>query len=131
MLVLKKKTAELLAEAVKEKFGENLLSSDEIFSMLEYPPDKNMGDVALPCFRLSKVLRRSPVQIAAALAEGLSSEEFSEISAEGGYLNFKINALPFAKRVVSDIFDAKEKYGSPMCGGASSWDSSAILPWRQ
>jgi len=116
MLVLKEKTAELLSEAVKEKFGENLLSAEEIFSMLEYPPDKNMGDLALPCFRLSKVLRRSPVQIASALAEGLSSEEFSEISAEGGYLNFKINALPFAKRVVSDIFDAKEKYGSPMCG---------------
>ena len=42
MLVLKRKTAEMLASCVVDKFGENLLSADEIFSMLEYPPDKNM-----------------------------------------------------------------------------------------
>ena len=116
MLKLKKKTAELLAGAVKEKFGEGLLSEDEIFGMLEYPPDKNMGDIALPCFRLSKTLRRSPVQIADTLKDGLSCDEFSEISSVGGYLNFKINAQAFSRRVVSDIFALGEKYGSPMCG---------------
>ena len=116
MLKLKKKTAELLAGAVKEKFGEGLLSEDEIFGMLEYPPDKNMGDIALPCFRLSKTLRRSPVQIADTLKDGLSCDEFSEISSVGGYLNFKIDAQAFSRRVVSDIFALGEKYGSPMCG---------------
>ena len=116
MLKLKKKTAELLAGAVKEKFGEGLLSEDEIFGMLEYPPDKNMGDIALPCFRLSKTLRRSPVQIADTLKDGLSCDEFSEISSVGGYLNFKINAQAFSRRVVSDVFALGEKYGSPMCG---------------
>ena len=55
MLVLKKKTAALINEAVNESFGAGLLSEEEIFAMLEYPPDKNMGDLALPCFRLSKV----------------------------------------------------------------------------
>ena len=116
MLVLKKKTAELLAGAVTEKFGENLLSADEIFAMLEYPPDKNMGDLALPCFRLSKALRRSPVQIAEALAEGLECSEYSEVSSVGGYLNFKINTKEFSKRVIADIFEKGDKYGSPMCG---------------
>ena len=116
MLVLKKKTAELLAAAVSEKFGENLLTSDEIFSMLEYPPDKSMGDIALPCFRLSKTLRRSPVQIAEALADGLSCPEYSEVSAVSGYLNFRISTKAFARRVVEDIFKAGDKYGSPMCG---------------
>ena len=61
MLKLKNKTAELLAAAVKETFGEGLLSADEIFTMLEYPPDKSMGDIALPCFRLSKSLRKAPL----------------------------------------------------------------------
>ena len=116
MLVLKKKTAELLARAVTEKFGENLLSADEIFAMLEYPPDKNMGDIALPCFRLSKTLRRSPVQIAEALAESLECSEYSEVSSVGGYLNFKINIQEFSKRVIADIFEKGDKYGSPMCG---------------
>jgi len=116
MLKLKKMTAELLSLAVKEKFGEGLLSEDEIFGMLEYPPDKSMGDIALPCFRLSKTLRRSPVQIADALKDGLCCEEFSEISSVGGYLNFKIDAQAFSRRVVADVFELGEKYGSPMCG---------------
>ena len=116
MIRLKKNAAELLAGAVNEKFGEGLLSADEIFAMLEYPPDKSMGDIALPCFRLSKTLRRSPVQIAQALASAVNSPEFSEVSAINGYLNFRINMGAFAKRVVNDISTLGEKYGSPMCG---------------
>ena len=116
MLVLKKKTADLLSLEVEKKFGQNLLSSDEIFAMLEYPPDKTMGDIALPCFRLSKTLRRSPVQIAEALKEGISCPEYVEVSAVGGYLNFKIDGQAFSKRVVNDIFEQGDKYGSPMCG---------------
>ena len=116
MLVLKKKTADMLAACVASKFGENLLSSEEIFGMLEYPPDKNMGDIALPCFRLSKTLRRSPVQIAEALKEEVSIAEYTEVSAVGGYLNFKINNLELAQRVVSDIERLGDKYGSPMTG---------------
>ena len=116
MLILKSKCAKLLADAVCAKFGEGLLSENEIFGMLEYPPDANMGDLALPCFRLSKVLRRSPVQIAEALADGFECEEFSSVSATGGYLNFKISPTSFANRVVSDVRRLGDKYGSPMCG---------------
>ena len=116
MLVLKKKTAELLADAVAKNFGEGLLSADEIFAMLEYPPDKSMGDIALPCFRLSKSLRRSPVQIAEALRDAVSCPEYSEVNAVSGYLNFKIDADAFSKRVVGDIFAKGNEYGSPKCG---------------
>ena len=116
MIRLKKSAAGILAKAVEEKFGADLLSAEEIFAMLEYPPDKSMGDIALPCFRLSKTLRRSPVQIAEMLGSAIDSEDFSEISAINGYLNFKINMGAFAKRVTSDIFTLGEKYGSPMCG---------------
>ena len=112
MLTLKKKTAEMLATAVAQNFGEGLLAKEEIYTMLEYPPDKNMGDLALPCFRLSKTLRRSPVQIAETLAGAVSSPEFSEVSAAGGYLNFKIEGQAFSRRVVSDIYNEREKYGS-------------------
>jgi arginyl-tRNA synthetase len=56
------------------------------------------------------------VQIAEALAEALSCEEFSSIAALGGYLNFKINPAAFVGRVVSDIKRGADKYGSPMCG---------------
>lgn len=116
MLVLKKKTASLIAEAICESFGEGLLSETEIFAMLEYPPDKNMGDLALPCFRLSKALRRSPVEIAKTLAEIVKCEEFEEITALNGYLNFKIDGTNFAKRVIEEVAALGEKYGAPNIG---------------
>ena len=116
MLILKNKTASLLAECVKGKFGEGLLSADEIFTMLEYPPDTSMGDIALPCFRLSRTLRKSPVQIAEILAESVKCEEFSSVSALNGYLNFKVSHTAFAKRVVGDVERLGDKYGSPMNG---------------
>ena len=116
MLILKKKTASLLAECIKEKFGEGLLSADEIFTMLEYPPDTSMGDIALPCFRLSRTLRRSPVQIAEILAENVQCDEFSSVSALNGYLNFKVSHTAFATRVVKDVERLGDKYGSPMNG---------------
>ena len=116
MLTLKKKTADILEAAVKDGFGEGILSAADIFAMLEYPPDRSMGDLALPCFKLSKALRRSPVQIADALAAAVKCEEFSEVSAINGYLNFKINPASFATRVVSDVERLGDKYGSPMDG---------------
>ena len=116
MLTLKKKTAEILSDIVKEKFGENLLSADEIFAMLEYPPDSSMGDIALPCFRLSKTLRRSPVQIAEILAGSVNCAEYREVSAVNGYLNFKISPKEFAKRVLGDVASLGNSYGSPMNG---------------
>ncbi len=116
MQTLKKKTSLLLEAAVSEAFGEGLLSADEIYEMLEYPPDKAMGDIALPCFKLSKSLRKAPPMIASALAERVFCDEFSEVAALGGYLNIKISKTAFAARVVSDIEKLGEKYGSPMIG---------------
>ena len=116
MLTLKKKTADILEAAVKDGFGEGILSAADIFAMLEYPPDRSMGDLALPCFKLSKALRRSPIQIADALAAAVKCDEFSQVSAINGYLNFKINPASFASRVVSDVERLGDKYGSPMDG---------------
>lgn len=120
MLTLKKKTADLLAQAVKNKFGEGLLSAEEIFEMLEYPPDKSMGDIALPCFRLSRTLRKAPPQIAEVLAGEINCPEFSSVSALSGYLNFKISPKAFVARVVSDIDSLGDKYGSDMSGAGKT-----------
>ena len=106
----------MLADTVAKEFGEGLLTASEIFEMLEYPPDRSMGDIALPCFRLSKSLRKAPPMIAAALAEGIKCEEFCEVSAMGGYLNFRISPAAFAARVVSDVRAEGDSYGSPRTG---------------
>ena len=120
MLKLKRKTAELLKSAIDKNFGEGILSSDDIFAMLEYPPDKTMGDIALPCFRLSKSLRRSPIQIADTLASAVSSEEFASVTAVNGYLNIKVSVGAFAKRVVHDVLTEADTYGSPKNGAGKT-----------
>ena len=50
-----------------------------IMDALEYPPNPEMGDLALPCFKLSKVLRKSPVMIADSLAESLNVDMTAKV----------------------------------------------------
>ena len=116
MLKFKSQTAALIAEAVSNAFPAAELTSDEIGSMLEYPPDASMGDLALPCFKLSRTLRAAPVKIADTLAESISAPIFSDVSAVNGYLNFRMNGAAFAVRVLADIAADEENYGSPKCG---------------
>ncbi|MBQ8880435.1 MAG: arginine--tRNA ligase [Clostridia bacterium] len=116
MLTLKNKVASLIAGAIADNFGSDILTAAELAAMLEYPPDKAMGDLALPCFKLSRSLRRSPVQIADTLAGAISDSELSEVAAVNGYLNIKTEPTSFAKRVVSDIQSQADSYGSPHTG---------------
>ena len=72
------------------------LTVEQIADMLEFPPDKKMGDLALPCFKLSRVLRKAPPMIADSLKEALDGNEqvkkiFKNIESVSGYLNFFID----------------------------------------
>ncbi len=116
MQILKQKAALLVSEAAEKLFAPASLSTEEVSLMLEYPPDTAMGDLALPCFKLSKSLRRSPIQIAASLAEAISSPDFASVEAVNGYLNFKKDAAAFAARIVSTVLSEGAAYGSPKCG---------------
>ena len=71
MLKIKALIAEHLCEGIRTLTEDCPLTVAEVAAMLEYPPDPAMGDLALPCFKLSKQLRRSPVQIAAAVAPAI------------------------------------------------------------
>ncbi len=112
MQKLKKQAAEAISAAVSTVFAPAVLSEAEVFEMLEYPPDTKMGDLALPCFKLSRTLRRPPVKIAEDLAGAISSEAFSEVSALNGYLNFKMNPAAFTSRIVNTVLSEKERYGA-------------------
>lgn len=72
------------------------LTAAEICDMLEYPADRKLGDVALPCFKLSKTLRKAPPKIAEELCEAVkaqpdSAEIFEKIENVNGYLNFYVS----------------------------------------
>ena len=116
MLTLKKAAANAICDAAKTLFGETPLTVADVTEMLEYPPDETMGDLALPCFKLSRTLRRSPVEIASRLAEAFSCEEFTEASAVNGYLNLRLDAKRLCTRVIGEIFAKGEGYGSPDIG---------------
>ncbi len=116
MQTLKKKVAVALSAAVAEKFPGASLPSEEIAAMLEYPPDAAMGDLAMPCFKLSRTLHAAPPQIAARLGEGLTCAEIARTEVAGGYLNFFIDRAAFVGRVLAAVAEQGDMYGSPACG---------------
>ncbi len=116
MLKIKSQISEKIYEGVKEINPDAEISTSDISGMLEYPPDANMGDLALPCFKLSRTLRRSPVQIAEAIAEKLSDNSLGTASALNGYLNIKISNEYLAKNVLPEMIGKKEFYGAPDLG---------------
>ena len=111
MLTIKKHVAERLHDKYASLVTEPALSCDDFAGFLEYPPDDKLGDLAFPCFRLSKELRKAPPVIASTLAEGLSDEIIGEATVAGGYLNIKINPAYYAK-LIPQILEKGEKYGS-------------------
>lgn len=98
---------------IAEKLHVEGVSQEEIYASIALPPNTEMGDYALPCFKFAKALRKSPVLIAQELKETISPDEIiSEISAVNGYLNFKINKDGFVRATLDKILSQKDAYGS-------------------
>ena len=72
MLKIKATIAQKILDCIHAISPDVDMDAASIAGWLEYPPDVSMGDLAFPCFRLSKTLRRAPVQIASAIAEQLN-----------------------------------------------------------
>ena len=70
----------------------NVLNEEDIVNSLETPKDKKNGDVSFPCFKLAKILKRSPIEIANIIKENIDIENtvVSKIDIVNGFLNFKI-----------------------------------------
>lgn len=109
-------TAQKICEAIGSLIPDAGFTVEDIVAMLEYPPDTSMGDVAFPCFRLSKQMRMAPPKIAAALAEKTADFEAGTSQAVGGYLNFKISNTYLADHVLGNIEEKGPKYGSSNIG---------------
>jgi len=61
--------------------------------------ERDQGDLSLPCFPFAKQLGRNPAEIAEDLASSLSGD--FEVSAMGGYLNFKAKSEWLANHVIN------------------------------
>ncbi|MDO4572312.1 MAG: arginine--tRNA ligase [Clostridia bacterium] len=98
-----------VAAALAAKTG---LPADEIAGMLETPPNPEMGDLAFPCFRLARSLKKAPPAIAAELAASLRLPEgVAKAEAAGPYVNFRFDRGAFAARVLARVFDEGDAYG--------------------
>ncbi len=116
MLSIKNAIAGKIVEKIKLLNPDATMEISDITAMLEYPPDSKMGDLALPCFKMSKTLRMPPVKIAATIAEGFDAPCVARAEAVNGYLNIFLDAELLAKKVVGEVKDKGEKYGAPDFG---------------
>ena len=116
MLAIKTKLADAILAGVLTMKADAELTASDIQAMLEYPPDSKMGDLALPCFKLSKLLRNAPVRIAATLAEHISLPCVAKAEAVNGYLNIFLNSAYLAEHVLPEALTKGDRYGAPEIG---------------
>ncbi|MHA2269084.1 MAG: arginine--tRNA ligase [Promethearchaeota archaeon] len=84
------------------------LSLEEIESLIEIPPPNINFSYAFPVYRLSKIEKKNPKEIAQKLAKEFTLPDFIEqIEATGPYLNFKLKT----SIILGNIFELKYDYG--------------------
>ena len=101
---------EAVAAALSELVG---LDQKELLSLLETPKNASMGDIAFPCFKLAKIMRKAPNAIAAELKEKISLPAgIEKAEAVGPYLNFFVEKGQQAQSVLTKVLDAGKRYGA-------------------
>ena len=101
-----------IAEAGRKAFGQEPEGLE-----IGFPPDMQLGHLAVGCFPLSKRLRKSPAEIAKTLAVAIPSDEVIESAAAAGpYINFRISNRFFFGDVVNSILAAGDRYGDAVVG---------------
>ncbi|OGL66937.1 arginine--tRNA ligase [Candidatus Uhrbacteria bacterium RIFCSPHIGHO2_01_FULL_63_20] len=79
---------------------------------LTTPPDPSMGEVAFPCFALSKALKRSPFELASEIAAKVEPKGFvAKAVSAGPFVNFTLDPEALGKAVLADIAKEKDGYG--------------------
>src|SRR3989338_7058703 len=56
---------DIFAEKISELISQTInLDKNEVYKMIEVPPEDKFGDYSFPCFTLSSKLRKNPIDIA-------------------------------------------------------------------
>lgn len=93
------------------------ISAEELAAALAVPPEPEMGDYALPCFKFAKVLRKSPVLIAQeAAASYVPTSPVKSVEAVNGYLNFRLDGRAVALATLEKVLAEGKNYGSASDG---------------
>ena len=116
MFKFKNTVAADLLSCISKLSNDITLTEADILGMFEYPPDTSLGDIAFPCFKLSRVLRKAPPVIAKEISELFTSPVVSKVTAVNGYLNIFASNEYLIENVLLEIEAKGEKYGSDGSG---------------
>ncbi len=116
--------AALMTTAVQPITGVKVGTSE-----LETPPDRKLGDIAFPCFRLAKLARKAPPVLAKEIADQLlgKSAEFPEVFKNfnvvnvGPYVNFTLKPESAWSAVLSGILASDAKPGELAQNSKPTW----------
>lgn len=98
-----------LSEAVREAVS-SMGSKTEL--PVEVPQMEN-ADLAVPCFMLSKELKKAPKQIAEEIASKIKpSGMIASVEAVNGYVNFRVDEKKLVQGTLEDIISMGDKYGN-------------------
>ncbi len=107
-----------IAEKISAVVG---VDKAQLIDLFETPPSEDMGDLALPCFHFSKMLRKSPLAVAIDLAAKIHPDELLErAEAKGPYLNFYYRHDKVISDILAEISEKKEKYGRDNYGAGKT-----------
>lgn len=114
----KTKMRDYKSEIAEELAKITSIEADRIYSLIEIPPQKEMGDYAFPCFSLAKTMRKSPAVIASEIAESLKGKLafIQNIDANSGYLNLFVRPQSFIYEVITQTIQDDSMAGSSKAG---------------
>ncbi len=88
------------------------VDKSELLALVAIPKDSAMGDLCIPCFKLAKEMKKSPMAIADEIAKSVTkSEMIEEVTSVAGFVNFKFNKIAFAKQTLQEVLSKGENYG--------------------
>ena len=84
---------------------------------LSFPPTVGLGHFAVECFSLAKQFRKSPAEIAAAIAGNITQDDIIESAKVAGpYINIKVFNKVFFGNACTEIIERNDRYGESSLG---------------
>lgn len=80
---------------------------EQVFDLIEIPPDDSMGDFAIPCFPFAQILHKNPAIIAEnlknALEPNIKELAINKVENVGGYCNIYVDRGLYIKKGIEQM----------------------------